>query len=122
VDVAMGIRNAIGFRTNFNVINNNSHPGTIEDNGPAIRKEAAIELRSITKKAVTSLPDRTIDGEAAIGQTSTFVTSGTPVTFIQYFVVHHGSAYPVTMTFANDNAAAAKSLLNQILASWQWES
>jgi len=88
----------------------------------AIRKEAAAELRSITKKPVQSLPDRQIDGEDAIGQTSTFVNAGTPITFIQYFVVHDGDAYPVTMTFASDTETTAKGVLADILASWHWES
>jgi hypothetical protein len=120
VDIAIGERQTSGFRTNFNVVNSATDPGTIEDNGPAIRKEAAAELRSITKKAVRSLPDRTIDGETAIGQTSTFVNAGTSITFIQYFVVHNADAYPVTMTFATENAASAKDLLEQILLTWRW--
>jgi hypothetical protein len=122
VDIAIGAPLSTGFRTNFNVVNSNTDPGTIEDNGSAIRHEAAAELRSITKKPVHSLPDRRIDGEVAIGQTSTFVNAGTSVTFIQYFVVHHADAYPVTMTFATENAAAAKDLLGQILSTWRWES
>ncbi len=77
VDVAKGEGHPTGFRTNFNVVNSASDPGTIEANGPAIRQEAATELKSITKSRVTPLPDRQIDGEEAIGQTSTFVNAST---------------------------------------------
>lgn len=122
VDAAMGEGNPSGFRTNFNVVDSSTYPGTIEDNGPAIRHEAAAELRSITKKPVHPLPNRQIDDEAAIGQTSTFINAGTSVTFIQYFVVHNGSAYPITMTFASEHEASAKSLLDQILSTWRWDS
>jgi hypothetical protein len=122
VDIAIGEAAPAGFRTNFNVVDSSTDPGTIAENGPAIRKEAAAELRSITKKPVQPLPDRQIDDEDAIGQTSTFVNAGTPITFIQYFVIHDGDAYPVTMTFASDHAPSAKSVLSDILASWRWDS
>jgi len=122
VDIAIGEGQPTGFRTNFNVVDSDTHPGTIAENGPAIRTEAAAELRSITKQPVHSLPDRQIDGEDAIGQTSTFDNAGTSITFIQYFVVHDGEAYPVTMTFASDSAASAKTVLANILAGWRWDS
>ncbi|MDP9319194.1 MAG: hypothetical protein M3O94_09035 [Actinomycetota bacterium] len=122
LDIAMGESNPSGFRTNFNVVHGTSDPGTIESNGTAIRREAESELRSITHSAVQSLPDRTIDGEAAIGQTSTFLSSGSSVTFFQYVTIHNSKAYPVTMTFATENAGSARVLLQQILSTWQWAS
>jgi len=122
LDIAMGESNPSGFRTNFNVVHGPSNQGTIESNGTAIRREAASELRSITHSAVQSLPDRTIDGEAAIGQTSTFLSSGKAVTFVQYLTIHNSKAYPVTMTFATENAGSAIVLLQQILSTWQWAS
>lgn len=121
LDVAMGQKGATGFRTNFNVVHSSSHPGTIADNGAAIRQEAAAELKSITKKPVLRLPDRSVDGETAIGQTSTFTSSGTSVTFVQYFAVHDTRAFPITMTFATANKTAAVGTLDRILSTWQWD-
>lgn len=120
LDVALGETKFTGFRTNLNVVRTSGYTATIEENRPAIRREAAAELRSITKTMVRSLADRSVAGEAAIGQTSTFVSSGTSVTFQQYVVVHERAAYTVTMTFATQDRAPAESLLASILSSWQW--
>ncbi len=122
LDIAIGEKNASTFRTNFNVVQGNTTTATIERDSEAIRREAAAELKSVTHALVTPLPDRTIDGDPAIGQTSSFEATGTPVTFLQYVAIHNGKAYPVTMTYATSNAAKAKPLLDTILGSWQWTS
>lgn len=121
VELAMGEASATGFRTNLNVVNGGTATGTIEDAGPEIRREAARELMSLTKTVVTPLPDRSIDGEAALGQTSSFVSSGKAVTFVQYYVVHAGTVFPVTLTFAPDQRAEAQRALDQVLVSWRWD-
>lgn len=120
LDVAIGEKDADTFRTNFNVVTASATTATIEDDSDALRQEAAKELKTVTKADVTSLPDRTIDGEAAIGQASTLDASGNSVSFVQYVAIHEGKAYPVTMTFATSNAADAKATLAGILDSWQW--
>lgn len=120
LDIAMGESDPSGFRTNFNVVNSTTIAGTIEDDGAAIRRQAASELKSLTHALVRPLPDRVIDGEAAIGQTSSFVSSGTAVTFLQYFVIHDGQAYPITMTSATENTSSAAALLDTILNTWTW--
>lgn len=122
LDVAVGQKDASTFRTNFNVVIGSATTATIEKDSVALHKEAAAELRSYTKAAVKPLPNVMIDTEAAIGQTSTFTSSGTSVTFLQYVAVHNGKAYPVTMTFATSNADDAAKTLTGILASWHWTS
>lgn len=122
LDIAIGEKNATTFRTNFNVVQGNATTATIEHDSEAIRREAAAELKTVTHAVVTPLPDRTIDGNPAIGQTSSFKATGTSVTFLQYVAIHNGKAYPVTMTYASANAAKAKPLLDTILGSWQWTS
>ena len=121
LDVAVGESHPNGFRTNFNVVRATPTRATIRSDGPALRREAATELRSITHKPVRSLSDSTIDGEPMIGQTCSFVSSGVPVTFIQYFAIHHGMSYPLTLTFATANKAKARSVLDALIASWQWK-
>lgn len=123
LDIAIGEKNASTFRTNFNVVLATPTSATIPKDSAALGQEAATELKTLTHKPVTPLPDKTIDGAAAIGQTSTFVPSGASgisVTFLQYIVIHDGSAYPVTMTFATSNTAVAKQLLTSVLGSWKW--
>ncbi|MEJ7629361.1 MAG: hypothetical protein WKF54_07190 [Nocardioidaceae bacterium] len=120
LDVAMGEANPSGFRTNFNVVNRTSTVGTIESDGAALRRQAASELRSLTHTSVEPLSDRVVDGEDAIGQTSTFVSSGTRVTFLQYFTIHDGRVYPVTMTSATENRESASTQLDEILDTWVW--
>lgn len=120
LDIAIGKKNATTFRTNFNVIKANPTSATIEHDSAALRLKAASELKSVTHKTVSPLPDATIDGEAAIGQTSSFVSSGTSITFQQYVVIHDGLAYPLTLTFATSNADQARPSLTGILGSWQW--
>ncbi len=122
LDIAIGEKNASAFRTNFNVVQGNVTTATIERDSEAIRREAASELKSVTHAVVNPLADRTIDGDPAIGQTSSFESTGTSVTFLQYVAIHNGKAYPVTMTYASSNAAKAKPLLDTILGSWQWTS
>lgn len=123
LDIAIGEKNASTFRTNFNVVLATPTSATIPKDSAALGQEAATELKTLTHKPVTPLPDKTIDGAAAIGQRSTFVPSGASgisVTFLQYIVIHDGSAYPVTMTFATSNTAVAKQLLTSVLGSWKW--
>jgi len=122
LDIAIGEKNPSTFRTNFNVVTANPTSATIQGDSEPIRKEAATELKTVTHAVVSALPDSIIDGEPAIGQTSTFVPPGSTgsVTFLQYVAIHNGMAYPLTMTFATANAADAKPLLASILDSWQW--
>jgi hypothetical protein len=121
LDVAVGESHPKGFRTNFNVVQATPTGATIRADASALHREAASELRSITHKPVRSLSDSRIDGEPMIGQTSSFVSSGIPVTFIQYFTIHNGRSYPLTLTFATANKAKAKSVLNALVSSWQWK-
>ncbi len=122
LDVAMAESNPSGFATNFNVVKASQTSNTLEKDGDALRKEAASELKSFTHQPVTPLSDRTIDGSAALGQTSTFASGGTAVTFFQYLTIHNGRAYPITMTFATANKTSAAATLGAILDSWQWSS
>ncbi len=106
------------FRTNFNVVEPNEIDSGVSSD--ELAKEAARELKRVTKSAVTSLPAPDFDGTPALGQTSSTNASDVDVSLIQYFVVKDGLVYAVTMTFDSSRADQAKSTLGEIVASWTW--
>lgn len=122
LDEAIGESQSGSFRTNFNVVQPTPTTATVQHDAVELHKEAASELKSVTSSTVSSLPNTSIDGEPAIGQTSKFTTGATPITFIQYIAIHDGLAYPITMTSATENLADAKAKVASILGSWHWTS
>ncbi len=106
------------FRTNFNVVVPNEIDAGVSQ--AELAKEAARELKSVTKSAVTPISAPDFDGSPALGQTSTTLASGVHVSLIQYFVVKDGLVYATTMTFDKGHAAEAKATLGTIIDSWTW--
>lgn len=117
IDKALGAPQTTGFRTNFNVV---VTPTSGSFTQAQLQTEAARELTSVTHTRVTSLPTSSLDGTTVIGQTSQLAKAGVRITFIQYLGVRPGNAYALTMTFAPQNSAQAKSTLASIVSSWQW--
>jgi hypothetical protein len=120
VDVAMGQVTAVGFRDNFNVVQSTPSTVLLDSSNTHLRHVLASELKMVTHTAVTTIPDRRIAGELAVGQTSRFQASGQSVTFVQYYTLHNGQAYPITMTFATSRQTQERALLGHILDSWRW--
>lgn len=108
------------FRTNFNVVVPNQIDPGVSD--AELAKEAARELRTVTKSAVTPVSAPDFDGSPALGQTSSTSASGVDVSLIQYFVVKDGLVYATTMTFGTDQTDQAKATLDEIVGSWTWAS
>lgn len=105
------------FRTNVNVIKPQpATAGTIEQ----YADQAGQELTGFTKTPVEPADDRTIDGEKAKGQISTYDQNGTELSILQYFVLHNEKIYLMTLTVAKPDEAAGKAALESVLASWKW--
>ncbi len=108
------------FRTNFNVVEPNQINSGVSSN--ELAKQAARELKSVTKSAVTPVSAPDFDGHSALGQTSSTTASGIKVSLIQYFVIKNGLVYAATMTFDSSQADEAKATLAEIIGSWTWSS
>ena len=105
------------FRTNFNVVKPQPFTGTEEQ----LVTQSAEELKSVTNSKVTPVDPTTFDGVTALGQTSTLSTGQDDVMLIQYMVVRDEQIHPVTMTFLAENESEATAVMEEIIASWQWE-
>lgn len=105
------------FRTNFNVVKPQPFTGTEEQ----LITQSAEELESVTNSKVTPVDPIAFDGVTALGQTSTLSTGQDDVMLIQYMVVRDEQIHPVTMTFLAENESEATQVMEEIIASWQWE-
>jgi hypothetical protein len=105
------------FRTNFNVVKPQPFTGTEEQ----LVTQSAKELKSVTNSKVTPVDPTTFDGVTALGQTSTLSTGQDDVMLIQYMVVRDEQIHPVTMTFLAENEGEATAVMEEIIASWQWQ-
>ncbi|MFY9914879.1 MAG: hypothetical protein WAK18_09445, partial [Nocardioidaceae bacterium] len=108
------------FRTNFNVVEPNQIDSGVSSD--ELAKQAASELQSVTKSAVTPVSAPDFDGDPALGQASSTTASGVDVSLIQYFVVKNGLVYAATMTFDSSQTDQAKATLDEIIGSWTWTS
>ncbi len=108
------------FRTNFNVVEPNQIDSGVSSD--ELAKQAARELKNVTKSAVTPVSAPDFDGDPALGQASSTTASGVDVSLIQYFVIKNGLVYAATMTFDSRQADEAKATLDEIIGSWSWTS
>lgn len=75
---------------------------------------------SAAGKQVTTLPDRQIGGEPALGFSVPNQRQDTLLTQKYYVVVHDSSVYYVTLTSTQNAADAAVPEFDALLASWTW--
>ena len=117
VDLAIAAEPVDSFRTNFNVVKPQPFAGTEEE----LVEQSAQELESVTNSKVTPVDAVEFDGVSALGQTSTLAAAQGDVTLIQFMVVRDEKIHPVTMTFLAANEDEATAVMEDIIASWQWE-
>ncbi|MGH3506021.1 MAG: hypothetical protein ACRDO2_02320 [Nocardioidaceae bacterium] len=117
VDLAIAAEPVDSFRTNFNVVKPQPFAGTEDE----LVEQSAQELESVTNSKVTPVDAVEFDGVRALGQTSTLAAPQGDVTLIQFMVVRDEQIHPVTMTFLAANEDDATAVMEDIIASWQWE-
>ncbi|MBA2421181.1 MAG: hypothetical protein H0V57_08660 [Thermoleophilaceae bacterium] len=71
-------------------------------------------------KGVDALPDREIDGEAAIGVTYSRSGPGAELTQRTYAVVHGRQLYTIASTTALKSAVDGEKVLETVLDGWRW--
>lgn len=106
------------FGTNVNVL---VSPSAGVTDIESLRDQFKQQIEGMVDSPVKEVPDATIDGETAIGQTATTDQQGATLVFTQYFTAHEDSIYAVTLTAPQDQADAGASALDSIIASWKWE-
>ncbi len=118
VDVAVAEPQTPGaFRLNFNTVTPSPIPDLTREQ---LVEQAETELAGVTNSKVESLPDKTFDGDTAIGQESTTDVSGYDIGIVQYLVVRDGNIYATTITYDVDRAEEADQILDGIIGSWAW--
>lgn len=70
--------------------------------------------------AVTRLPERAVGAEKAASFEARTQEKNVAITRTYTVVAHERTLYVITLTAATDDAAAASSTLNALLASWTW--
>ena len=87
------------------------------------------EIIGLAVEAAVDVADGAHDGHHGVGIGLEIVPLGRfgpaagqdDVMLIQYMVVRDEQIHPVTMTFLAENEGEATAVMEEIIASWQWE-
>lgn len=119
IDLAIAAEPSAEFTTNFNVVRVTPPP---TQNLDQLAQLLTQEVTPLAEGEVTPVDQVDIDGTPAVGHELESSTGGELHFLRQYSTIHDDAVYTMTMSASRDEADAAVETMDEIIASWTWET